>query len=71
MVLWNKRVVEREKSKAGEFSVSCLFKYVEDGFPWVFIRLHGQVNNSIKGEMWEMLLVVAFRWVAFFFFLFD
>ncbi|KAG5540961.1 hypothetical protein RHGRI_020999 [Rhododendron griersonianum] len=64
LVLWDSRVVERIDVEVGMFSVSCLFKNVEDGFRWVFTGVYGPVIHRLREDMWEELSAVAFRWDA-------
>ncbi|KAH7846593.1 hypothetical protein Vadar_015807 [Vaccinium darrowii] len=63
-VLWDSRVVEKIDEELGMFSVSCLFKNVTDGFQWVFTGVYGPVIDRHKGELWEELSAMAYRWDA-------
>lgn len=62
--VWDSRVVEKSDDAIGSFSVSCLFKNVADGFSWVFTGVYGPVINHHRGELWDELSAVAFRWDA-------
>ncbi|RVX20320.1 putative ribonuclease H protein [Vitis vinifera] len=38
VVFWDNRVLQLEEMEVGNYSISCRFKNVEDGFCWVFFR---------------------------------
>ncbi|XP_028096534.1 serine/threonine-protein phosphatase PP1 isozyme 3-like [Camellia sinensis] len=59
---WDKRVVVREEEEVGGFSVSCLFRCVEDDFRWAFTGVYGPVQHSEQGGFLEELESLAFRW---------
>ncbi|RVX02494.1 hypothetical protein CK203_031207 [Vitis vinifera] len=50
LVFWDTRVLELIEMEIGNFSVSCRFKNVEDGFCWVFTRVYGPVVGRFLGE---------------------
>ena len=52
MVFWDNRVLQLEKMEVDNYSVSCRFKNVEDGFCWVFSGVYGP---SMKVEREEFL----------------
>ena len=37
------------------FSITCMFKNVEDGFQWAFIGVYGPVERSKRVMFWEEL----------------
>ena len=37
------------------FSVSCLFRMAEDGYQWVFSRVYGPIERSLKESFLEEL----------------
>ena len=55
-------MVTREESEVGSFSVSCLFRCVEDDFKWVFTGVYGPVVNSERRDFLDKMVNVAFRW---------
>ena len=46
----------------GDFSISCRFKNVEDGFCWVFIGVYGPVVGRFKEDFWEELETIKGLW---------
>ena len=62
LVCWDNQVVIREEMERGGFSVSCLFNCVADEFRWVFTRVYGPVLGFERGDFYEELENVAFRW---------
>lgn len=64
LLMWDSRVVERIDEEFGSFSVSCLFKNVEDGLLWAFTGVYGPVLNQLREELWVELSAVAFWWEA-------
>ena len=51
-VFWDNRVLQLEEMEVGNYSVSCRFKNVEDGFCWAFSGVYGP---SVKVEKEEFL----------------
>ena len=39
----------------GVFSISCLFRNVEDGFQWTFIGVYGPMVANLRENLWEEL----------------
>lgn len=60
--MWDSKVLEKVEVEYGMFSVSCLFKDVTDGFRWVFTGVYSPVTNHHRGELWDELSAMAFRW---------
>ena len=48
LFLWDKRRLNLVESKFGSFSVSCLFRMVEDNYQWVFSRMYGHIERRCK-----------------------
>ena len=48
--------------EVGGYSVSCLFRCIEDGFKWVFTGVYGPVESGERCRLWEELGDVAGRW---------
>ena len=49
-------------SVVGSFSVSCLFRMLEDGFQWAFTGVYGPVKNSFREAFWEELGSIKGLW---------
>ncbi|GMP73619.1 hypothetical protein CsSME_00031320 [Camellia sinensis var. sinensis] len=62
LVCWDSRVLVGEETEVRAFSVSCLFRCVEDGFCWVFTRVYGPVQGVKRRMFLEELQCVAFWW---------
>lgn len=48
LVLWDRRVMEKEEDFIGEFTVTCSFRNVEDSFSWVFAGVYGPNVDSVR-----------------------
>ena len=46
----------------GSFLVSCLFRMVEDGYQWVFSRVYGPIERSLRESFWEELGSISGLW---------
>ena len=55
LLFWDKRNVEVIETVSGVFSVSCLFRNVEDDFQWIFTSVYGPVLANLKEYLWEEL----------------
>ena len=55
LVFWDTRKLELVETEIGHFSVTCMFKNVEDGFLWAFTRVYGPVKRSKREMFWEEL----------------
>ena len=62
LLFWDKRILEVIETVSGVFSVSCLFKNVEDGFHWIFTGVYGPVVANLKENLWEELGSVRGLW---------
>ena len=45
LVFWDTRKLELVEAEIGHFSVTCMFKNVEDGFLWEFTRVYVPVKR--------------------------
>ena len=61
-LLWDKRRISWVDSVIGRFSVSCLFRMVEDGYQWVFFGAYGPVERSLKEFFWKELGSIRGLW---------
>ncbi|KAL6331982.1 hypothetical protein AAG906_020335 [Vitis piasezkii] len=60
VVFWDNRVLQLEEMEVGNYSVSCRFKNVEDGFCWAFFRKEFLSElGAIKGLWNEPWCVVG------------
>ena len=55
LMFWDKRRMSRLETMVGSYSVSCLFKMVDDGFLWAFTGVYGPVEKYYKETFWEEL----------------
>ena len=44
------------------FSITCLFKNVEDGFQWAFIGVYGSIEKNKRELFWEELGALKGLW---------
>jgi hypothetical protein len=54
----DRRVVEKIEECVGEYTVSCSFRNVKDGFSWAFAGVYGPNTNCNRKYLWEELAVV-------------
>ena len=62
LLFWDKRRNSMVDSMVGNFSVSCLFKMVEDGFQWAFTGVYGPVEKNLREIFWEELGSIKGLW---------
>ena len=62
LMFWDKRRMSMLESMVGSFSVSCLFKMVDDGFLWAFTGVYGPVEKNHKETFWEELGSIKGLW---------
>ena len=43
--VWDIRKLELVEAEIGHFSITCMFKNVEDGFLWAFTGVYGPVKR--------------------------
>ena len=55
LVFWDSRVLELTGMEIGDFSVSCRFKNVENGFCWVFTGVYDPSVGRLREDFWEEL----------------
>ena len=48
LLFWDKRRISMVDSMVGSFSVSCLFKMVEDRFQWAFTGVYDPVEKNLR-----------------------
>ena len=53
LVFWDTRKLDLVEVETCLFSVTCMFKNVEDGFQWAFIGVYGPVERSKREMFWE------------------
>ena len=62
LLLWDKRVLELVDSTVGQFSVSCCWKGLLDGFHWVGTGIYGPTRDEIRPDLWSELKDIRQRW---------
>ena len=55
LLFWDKRKMDLVEVEIGSFSITCLFKNVEDGFMWAFTGVYSLVESSKHEIFWEEL----------------
>ena len=55
LLFWDKRKMDLVEAEIGSFSITCLFKNVEDGFMWAFTGVYGPVERRSQEIFWEEL----------------
>ena len=53
LVFWDKRKLDLVEVETCLFSVTCMFKNVEDGFHWAFTGVNGPVGRCKREMFWE------------------
>ena len=62
LVFWDTRKLELVEAELGHFSVTCMFKNVEDGFLWAFTGVYGPIKRSKRELFWQELGAVKGLW---------
>ena len=62
LLLWDKRRISLVDSVVGSFSVLCLFRMAEDMYQWVFSRVYGSIERSLRESFWEELGSISGLW---------
>ena len=62
LLLWDRRRIELVESEICLYSISCLFRMLEEGFQWVFSGVYGPVGRSFKELFWKELGAIKGRW---------
>ena len=55
LICWDKRTLEVLYLEVGQYSVSCRFRNVEDGFVWIFTGVYGPFIREERECLWEEL----------------
>lgn len=62
LVMWDRRLFTKMGSQLGLFSVSCLFKRVDNDQLWLFSGIYGCCEDAIRKNLWDELRLVRLRW---------
>ena len=62
LICWDKRTLEVLALEVGQFSVSCRFRNVEDGFVWMFTGVYGPFSREERECLWEELGAIRGIW---------
>ena len=62
LLLWDNSRISLVDSMVGSFSISCLFRMVENGFQWAFSGVYGPVENRLREFFWEELGSIKGLW---------
>lgn len=52
LMMWDNRTISKLDSDVGAFSVSCVFKNVDDAFEWVMTRVYGTNDDDLRASFW-------------------
>ena len=55
LVFWDKRKLDLVEVETCLFSVTCMFKNMEDGFQWASTGVYGPIERSKREMFWEEL----------------
>ena len=61
LICWDKRTLEVLALEVGQFSISCRFRNMEDGFVWMFTGVYGFTKEE-RECLWEELWVIKGIW---------
>ena len=61
LLLWDKRVLDKIDAYSGEFSVSCSWKGVVDGFVWTCTGVYGPTVETSRSTFWAELMDIRQR----------
>ena len=62
LLFWHRRKLDLVKVETSLFSITCLFKTVEDGFQWAFTRVYGPAVKGKRELFWEELGALKGLW---------
>ena len=62
LLLWDKRRISLVDSVVGSFLVLCLFRMAENMYQWVFSRVYGSIERSLRESFWEELGSISGLW---------
>ena len=60
LLFWDKRKMDLVQAEIGSFSITCLFKNVEDG--WPFTGVYGLIERRNQEIFWEELGFLKGLW---------
>ncbi len=58
ILMWDKRAVEKIDGFIGEFSVSCQWRSLEDGFVWSGSGVYGPNLEGRRSSFWAELMLI-------------
>ena len=61
LICWDKRTLEVLPLEVGQFSISCRFRNMEDGFVWMFTGVYGFTREE-RECLWEELWAIRGIW---------
>uniref|UniRef100_A0A2N9I472 Reverse transcriptase domain-containing protein n=1 Tax=Fagus sylvatica TaxID=28930 RepID=A0A2N9I472_FAGSY len=62
LILWDKRVLDKVDAFSGDYSVSCSWKGVVDGFVWSCTGVYGPTVETSRSAFWAELVDIRQRW---------
>ena len=62
LICWDNMTLNVLEMEVGQFSISCRFRNVEDGFVWMFTRVYGPFSREERGWLWEELGAIRGLW---------
>ena len=62
LICWDKRTLDVLELEVGQFSISCRFRNVEDGFVWIVTGVFGPFFREERECLWEELRAIRGIW---------
>ena len=62
LICWDKRTLNVLEMGVGQFSISCRFRNVVDGFVWIFTGVYEPFSREEMGWLWKELRVIRGIW---------
>jgi hypothetical protein len=62
ILMWDKRVLEMIDAHIGEYSVSCQWRSLDDGFVWTGSGVYGPNLDTLRSSFWDELLRLRNHW---------
>jgi hypothetical protein len=62
ILMWDKRAVEKIDGFIGEFSVSCQWRSLDDGFVWSGSGVYGPNLEGRRSSFWAELMLIRNKW---------